>query len=565
MPVIRTLPEPLKNKIAAGEVIERPASVVKELLENSLDAGSSRVRVEVERGGRKLMRVSDDGSGMDREDALLSIERHATSKLGSEEDLFNIRTLGFRGEALPSIASVSRLRLLTAPRGSKDGVSLRAEGGEVAEVRDAPAVGTTVEVRDLFFNTPARRKFLKRDSTELAHIIEAVTRLAISHPGVGFTLAVDGQETMALPRASGHRERLMQIYGSEFVESLCPLERAAGDMRAEGFVSREENFRQTRSNQMVFINGRPVRDPSVSHAIYSAYGGALPSDRHPPFFLFLEMEPSRVDFNVHPAKREVRFADKEAVYRFVRAAAQDALRKAMPAPPEAASGDFPGAPAAQGTVPPGGTGAGYPLPGPAWSSMVSESLPMGPAFGQGGFFYLGDAFVALCQGEGLTIIDHHAAHERVLYERLLGGVRVESRRLLFPRQVRLSPREYAAVLEHREMLNQMGIEVDDFGRDTVVVRSLPAPMAEADIRGILSDAASRMLEGSSPGQDLRAAVAARIACHSSIRGRKVLGPEELSALLGDLENTSDPGHCPHGRPTRLYFSLDDLRKLFKRK
>lgn len=559
MPLIRTLPEALANKIAAGEVIERPASVVKELVENSLDAGCASVRVEVRRGGRKLIRVSDDGSGMDREDALLSIERHATSKLSGEEDLFNIRTMGFRGEALPSIASVSRLRILTAPRGAREGVSLDSEGGKVKEVRDAPAVGTTVEVRDLFFNTPARRKFLKRDSTELMHVIDAVTRLALSHPGVGFTMVSDSQETMGLPRASGHKERLMQLYGAEFTEGLAALERASDGIRVEGFLATGENLRRTRSNQMVFINGRPVREPSVSHALYSAYEGGLPGDRHPPFFVFLEMDAARVDFNVHPAKREVRFEDKDSVYRFVRAAAADALRRAAPAPPA------PGGPAFGGTCgPEAATGAAYSASGPSEAAGVSESLPLSGQWEGRSFIYLGEAFVAFSQAGGLTLIDHHAAHERVLYERLLDGAEVESLRLLFPRQVRLSPKEYAAVLEHRGMLSEMGMEVEDFGRDTVLVRSLPRAMAEADIGGVLSDAAARMLEGADPGQGLKAAVAARMACHGSVRGTRVLGPEALSALLRDLEAARDPEHCPHGRPTRLHFSLEELRKLFKR-
>lgn len=564
MPKIRVLPEELKNKIAAGEVVERPASVVKELLENSIDAASTAVTVEVLYGGRKLIRVSDNGSGMDREDALLSIERHATSKLQSEEDLFDIRTMGFRGEALPSIASVSRLRIVTAPEGSREGVSVEAEGGAVKEVRDSPALGTTVEVRDIFFNTPARKKFLKRDSTELTHIIEAITRLALSHPSIGFTLLSDGSETMGLPRASGLRERLLQVYGGEFVDGLVEFEKRDGTLGLHAFCAGAQNLRDTRAHQLVFINSRPVKEPSVSHALYSAYEGAIPRGKHPPYFVFIEMDPARVDFNVHPTKREVRFEDKDAVYRFVRRAAMEALRPPRPAA---------GGPSAytRGAVETGdiadaahvGAHGTPPASGPAMT--VSESLPLAYR-AELPHVYLGEAFVALSRrGGGLMLLDHHAAHERILYERLLKGLRLQSGRLLFPRQVRLSPREYMVVLENREMLSEFGMEIEDFGRDTVVVRSLPEAMREADLRGILSDAAGQIIEGARPGQPLREAVAARIACHGSVRGSQVLSSDELWALLRDLDEAEDPDHCPHGRPTRVLFSLEDLQKLFKRK
>jgi DNA mismatch repair protein MutL len=311
MSVIQVLPLELKNKIAAGEVVERPASVVKELLENSIDAGSTRIEVAVERGGRKLIRVSDDGEGMDAEDARLALQRHATSKLLSERDLFSITTMGFRGEALPSMASVSRMTLLSAPRGESLGVRIALEGGEVTEDTAAAARGTTVEVRDLFFNTPARKKFLKRESTELMHIVDTVTNLALSHPETAWTLTVDSEESMRLPRASGPRERIAQVYGSEFLEGLVE-----GSLENDGFaltalVSAPGNYRERRTHQLLFINRRPVRNPSVSHAVYSAYEGILPRDKHPVFFLFLSVEPSRVDFNVHPAKREAKFADGE--------------------------------------------------------------------------------------------------------------------------------------------------------------------------------------------------------------------------------------------------------------
>lgn len=562
MPRIQVLPTVLKNKIAAGEVVERPASVVKELLENSIDAGSTVVSVEVEKGGRKLIRVSDNGSGMDAEDAVLSLKRHATSKLASEEDLFRIKTMGFRGEALPSIASISRLTLTTALQGKGPGVKVEAEGGEVARVREVPSVGTAVEVRDLFFNTPARKKFLKRDATELMHVVDIVTRIALSHPPIAFSLRTEGKETMNLPRASGFRERLAQVYGSEFMDGLTEARMDVEGLGIEAFVSSPGNFRDARSHQLLFINGRTVRDPSVSHAVYAAYEGTLPREKHPIFVVFLRVDPSLVDFNVHPTKREVRFSDRDTVYRYVKRCIGDAIRAR---PPEdrgtaAFSADasriYGGADAAleRGSYTqerPEPSGIGEPL-----SLSYRAELP---------YIYLGETFVALADGGGLTLLDHHAAHERVLYERLLKGVELNSRQLLFPRQVKLSHGEYLAVLEHREMLFGFGLEVEDFGHDTVVVRSLPEALEEADFRGVLGDAAAEMRLGERPGRSLREGVAARMACHNSVRGTKVLGREALAALLSDLERTDDPEHCPHGRPTRVRYSIEGLRKLFKRK
>lgn len=556
---IKVLHEDLKNKIAAGEVVERPASVVKELLENSIDAGSTTIGVEVLYGGRKLIRVSDNGTGMDREDAFLSFERHTTSKLHSEDDLFNIRTMGFRGEALSSIASVSCLLLTTGD--STSGISIEVRGGKVSSIKDAPANGTCIEVRDLFFNTPVRKKFLKKDSTELMHIIEAVTRLALSHPETGFSITADGQETMNLPRASGLRERLAQVYGIEFLNGLLRLSHKAYGLEMEAFTSKPDNLRNTRVHQLVFVNRRPIKEPLISHALYSAYEGVIPRDKHPIYYIFMEVDPGRVDFNVHPTKREVRFQDKEAVYRFIKQGITEAVRTTIQDPARRAAvetaEDRP-------TAEPAGIAYVPASSGPPARSVL-EALPLTYSRTDMPYIYLGDTFIALSEGGGLTLIDHHAAHERILYERLLKGINLASSQLLFPKQAKLSPREYMVILEHRNMLFEFGMDIDDFGHNTVMVRSLPGAMVEADLRAVLSDIAGQLLEGVRPGQSLKEAVAARIACHSSIRGKKILSPEGLSALLGDLQETEHPGQCPHGRPTRVFYSLDELKRIFKRK
>ena len=573
---IRILDQQLANKIAAGEVVERPASVVRELLENSIDAGARNIQVDVERAGRKLIRVSDDGRGMDEADARLSVARHATSKIMEEGDLFKIGTMGFRGEALPSIASVSRLTIRTAPEGAEHGHEFEVKGGLAGELAPVATVGTTVEVRDLFFNTPARRKFLKRDSTELMHIVETVTKLALSHPEVGFTLTVGGQPTVGLPRAQDLRERLVQVYGTEFVDELVEVGRHDGPLKVHGFVSPPSRLRDRRTHQLLFINRRPVRDLSVSYAVFSAYDA--PRGLHPVFFVFLEVDPEIVDVNVHPAKQEVRFSDKSGLYRFVRRAVGEAVRplavefegEGELTSPEGQLGGSPaqgsGADVSAVSAVPENTEYSQTALG-SEAGGVSESLPagMGAFHADMPFVYLGETFIAYPDAMGgLSVLDHHAAHERVLFERLLRGLKIDSNRLLFPRQVQLSKKEHTVLLDNLDMFAEFGIEAEDFGGTSLLVRALPAPIDEADIRGILSEAAVAIAEGNRPGRNIQEAVAARIACHASVRGSTVLGSEEFNSLMSQLDRARDPEHCPHGRPTRLRFSLAELKKLFKR-
>jgi DNA mismatch repair protein MutL len=561
MPQVKILPPDLRNKIAAGEVIERPASVVKELIENSIDAVSTDILVEILNGGKRLIRVSDNGSGMDREDALLCVEPHATSKLVTEDDLFNIKTMGFRGEALPSIASVSKMKIVTGKKESCSGLSLELFGGEVKEIKDAPSAGTVVEIMDLFYNTPARKKFLKSNSTECFHIIDTVTKESLSHYETGFRLLMDHKETIHLPVASDLRERIMQIYGEEFLSGLIPIQAESEGLTMKSFVSKSDYFRNMKSHQFIFINKRPIKDQSLSHAVYKAYEGILPHDKHPVFFIFLNINPKKVDFNVHPTKREVRFEDKESVYRFVHTGIREAIRSdrteytrhfaEIPA-----AVPF-GQPVHSQGIPP------YPVI-PSGGSAISENLeflyrPHLP------FIYLGDTFIAVSGKGGLTLIDHHAAHERILYEKFFKGTSLNSHQLLFPQQVKLSPKEYLVILENIHMLSDFGIEADDFGHETIIVRSIPDALHDSDIRGVLSDIASCIIEGIPLEKSQKEALAARIACHSSVRGKEVLNQEEVSQLIADLEMTENPDQCPHGRPTRIFFSPDDLKKLFKRK
>jgi DNA mismatch repair protein MutL len=563
MPRVKVLPVELRNKIAAGEVIERPASVVKELTENSIDAGCSNITIEVLHGGKGLIKVADDGVGMEREDALLCLERHATSKLKDENDLFNITTMGFRGEALPSVASVSRMSLVSGPGDAASGVAIEISGGEIKEIKDFPARGTTVEVRDLFFNIPARKKFLKSDATELFHVIDAVTKEALSHWTVGFRLLTGKHETMSLVKAADARERIIQIYGLEFMEGLIETGSERPGMKLTAFVTKGDNFRNSRSHQYIFINGRPVKNQTISHAVYMAFEGILPRDKHPVFFLFLDVDPKRVDVNVHPTKREVRFENKDEIHRFVAAVLREAIRKErteyIEPFTEAPSSSSPFV-RGEGLVAESAPTA-YQSPS---QSLSSEPLELGyrPFLP---FIYLGDTFIAMAGKGGLTLIDHHAAHERILFESFLKRVNLNSHALLFPKQVKLSHKEYRVVLDNKGLLEELGMEIDDFGHDTLIVRSLPDSLKDADLRGILSDIASALLEGIQPFSSLQELLAARIACHSSVRGKEILHQEELQRLLSNLEKTENPDQCPHGRPTRIFLSLDDLKKLFKRK
>ena len=562
---IKILDPQVVSKIAAGEVVERPASVVKELIENSIDAKSTDIRVEVLSAGKRMIKVSDNGAGMEKEDALMCFERHATSKIDNENDLFNIRTMGFRGEALPSIASVSKVKLITGLKGSDSGVSMELTGGEKKEVKDSSFSGTSIEIKDLFFNTPARKKFLKTNSTELYHIIDIVTKESLSHYEIGFTLITENQETMLLPKASGFRERIMQIYGDEFLAGLIKVTAEYGGMKINAFVSSAENFRNSRTHQFIFINRRPVKDPSVSHAVYNAYEGILPKDKHPVFFLFLDIDPKKADFNVHPTKREVRFEDKEGIHRFVNVSIRDVVKeerteytKSFTETPDISCREH------IRPVSSRDKSAYYDSPVSRLNSNISENLELiyKPSLP---FIYLGDTFIAVSGKGGLTIIDHHAAHERILYEKFLKKINLDSHQLLFPQQVKLSHKEYRVILENKTLLYEFGIEADDFGHDTLIIHSLPDALDSADLRGILSDVASAISEGTHPDKSLKEALAARIACHASVRGKEILNREEFSRLIADLEKTEHPDQCPHGRPTRLFFTLDDLKKMFKRK
>lgn len=573
MSKIAVLPDLLINKIAAGEVIERPASVVRELLDNSIDAGATRIDVEVLHGGKKLIKVSDDGSGMERDDALLCFERHATSKIRSEDDLFDISTLGFRGEALPAIASVSKITLVSSTADSQTGIKIEIGVNQKKEMSDAPPFqGTAVEVRDIFYNTPARRKFLKTNPTELSHIIETVMQKAFAYPEISFSLIHNGSELLNVPPASGVKQRFVQLYGDELADEFLDAGKEGLGTKVCGFVSKPDFTRAGKSHQYIFINKRPVKNATVNHAVYKAYGDLIPGGRHPAYFIFLDIDPTKVDVNVHPAKREVRFEAPDEVHRIVEAAVYEALdpgtrREIHPLPEyHPGSGRTPQYPFSYPETPAVREQAAEAFTvsqDDFFSSSVQEMRR---------FFHVGDAFFAASTDDGMLIIDQHAAHERVLYEKFLSKTSIETELLALPLRVELPVREYSLIVEHKDFFHDLGMDLDDFGGNSIIIRALPKELKKADAKGLLIDLAAGILEQETNGikatvdrESLLKNIAARLACHRSVRGMDPLSSGELSQMMSDLDRTRDPDRCPHGRPTRILLSLNDLKKMFKRK
>ena len=602
MAKIHRLPPDLANQIAAGEVVERPASVIKELVENAIDAGSRRLTITVEFGGKKLIRVEDDGEGMDAEDARLAIERHATSKIRRADDLERISTLGFRGEALPSIASVSHFVLRTRARGADTGTEIRVNGGAVASVAEAGAPeGTSIEVSDLFYNLPARRKFLKSDGAEAAQVSRVVTQLALCYPEIGFTLTSAGRKVLQCPPVTGLRDRLYQLYGER--GDLIEVRRDRGDVKVTGYIAALAEQGPTRGPQHVFVNRRIVKDRTIAHAIIDSYSVASIKERSPEVHLFIEMPFDALDVNVHPTKAEVRFRDQSFMHEVIRRTLGDALGRG-PAPelvlqaptafapqpttlPLPASygttfpsrwtiaGTAPLAPTREGTIAPitegaigptieGAIGPTRDAIGPTSGSGIAPSIrPMMP-LGQ-----FRDTFIIAVDEEGIAIIDQHVAHERVLFERIterLTKGRLESQRLLDPLIVSLPASGRQALLAHGADLERLGFEIEEFGGDTVRVSAYPAALRAEDCDATLRSMAED-LEGLDRGTRVEEAIkriAATMACHAAVKANYPLTAEKMAHILDELRRTSYSTICPHGRPVMLRLTRREVEKNFQR-
>ena len=592
-PRIRLLPPQLVNQIAAGEVVERPASVVKELVENSLDAGARRIQVDVARGGVGRIRVRDDGCGLEAEELPLALARHATSKVTSLDDLEAIGTLGFRGEALPSIASISRLTLTSCRPGAEHGWQLRP--GEEAPVPAPHPPGTTVEVRDLFYNTPARRKFLKSERTEFRHIEQLLRRLALARFEVGFDLEHNGRAVLNLPATTddaGRERRLAELLGGAFVENCLALDHEAAGLRLQGWVAQPTFSRSQADMQYFYVNGRAVRDRLIAHAVRQAFQDVLHHGRHPAFVLYLSLDPRLVDVNVHPTKHEVRFRDSRLVHDFLYRTLDQALAAARPGhtPPPAAFTPAPtaGPPRSPATPPPRQEGLALGVaeqparyqaterwqrpadrgpvtpPAPSPEPAGDQPPPLGHAVAQ-----LHGIYILAENQQGLVVVDMHAAHERITYERLKRALAAEGIRrqpLLVPEAVKVSPGEADLGEAHRDLLVRLGLEIDRIDRETLVVRALPALLEGADATRLLRDLLADLSEYGSAErleQEINA-VLATMACHGSVRANRRLTREEMDALLRDIERTERSGQCNHGRPTWTQLSLAELDRFFQR-
>jgi DNA mismatch repair protein MutL len=589
---ITKLPEDLANQIAAGEVVERPASVVKELVENAIDAKATRITITVEYGGKKLIRVEDDGTGMDPDDARLCLERHATSKIKRADDLGAIVTLGFRGEALPSMASVSHFRLRTRARGSDSGTEIRVNAGIVESIVEAGGPeGTLVEVADVFYNLPARRKFLKSDAAEAAQVSRFVTQLALCYPEVGFTLISSGRKVLAVPPVASLSDRLYQLYGDR--QDLVGVDREFGGLRIHGFIAALAEQGPVRGPQHVFVNRRIVKDRTIAHAILDSYSVATNKERSPEVHLFLDIPPDRVDVNVHPTKAEVRFREQSMVHEVVRRALGDALGKG-PAPELTlhTSDVLPGRPL-QPSIPGALSGASFtsrwapPGPSPAYNPIPRYEPPTAPAaldapaapeaaaappstvrpmiaLGQ-----FRDTFIIAMDDEGLCIIDQHVAHERVLFERIMQRLtteNLESQGMLVPMVLELPAAERNALISRADALLKFGFEVEEFGGDSIKVTAMPAllPRDECDaaLRALADD-----LEGLDRGlrlEDSLKQIAATTACHAAVKANYPLTLEKMHHILEELRATAYSTVCPHGRPVMLRITRREIEKNFDR-
>jgi DNA mismatch repair protein MutL len=581
---IRLLPSDLANQIAAGEVVERPASVVKELIENAIDAGARRIQVYIELGGKRLVRVEDDGEGMSPDDARLSLERHATSKIQRADDLAAIHTLGFRGEALPSIASVSHFIMKTRLRGDIAGTEIRVNGGAVAAVQEiGTPEGTSIEVGDLFYNLPARRKFLKTDTGEATQVSRVVTQFALGYPEVGFALTSGPRTMFNWPAVSKFEDRLYQVFGER--PDLVPVGKALSGFNIKGVVAALAEQGPTRGAQNVFVNRRIVKDKTIAHAIIEAYSNASIKERSPEVHLFLEIPADRIDVNVHPTKAEVRFRDQSFIHEAVKHAVADAIGKGAvpelqllpnsyrdPEPiaqsiPNVLSGGIypsrwaePGASGTgtlgTGTFGTGTSGIGSPEP----IDAIKPMMPLGQ---------FRDTFIIAVDADGIAIIDQHVAHERVLFERVmekLSSGRLESQRLLEPMLVELSPEGRQALLSHADDLDRLGFGVDEFGGETLRVTGVPAVLGRDDavtaIRALAED-----LEGLDRGREVGDAlrrIAATTACHAAVKANYPLTHEKMMHILEELRRTAYSTVCPHGRPVMLRLTRREIEKNFQR-
>jgi len=597
LPKIRVLSDDLANQIAAGEVVERPASVVKELVENSIDAGATQIRIDIEGGGKKKIRIMDNGLGMERDECGLAFSRHATSKISRFEDIESIQSLGFRGEALPSIASVAKVRCTSARSESEGGRLIVVEGGEILEQKDVACPrGTTLEVAQLFYVTPARGKFLKGDSTEFSHITQVVTQQALAYPHIQFHLTHNGREVInTLPTDQLHY-RIAELFGADLAKSLLEVEAQSGDYQLRGFVSSPVYTRSNRNAQYCFINGRFVRDKVILHATQQGYSHLLPKGQHAAMFLYLTMDPRLLDVNVHPSKAEVRFAFQQDVHQFVAHGVRASLEKNQQvdltardeediplqgnrqpysprpnyqAPPWTDKAPIQGdlSQALRTMLAPDTGSTSHQVnwydkaPTPVASLIYSEFEPLGQ---------LDRSFIIMQGKQGLLVVDQHVAHERILYERFCAAAKnrkVEVQQLLFPVTIELSPGETEVLTPHLLRLLDLGLELEPFGKNGFLLRSVPAILKNGDHEKLIRETIEALPREAHDDvlNEKYEDVLIMMSCRNAIKVNHTLNLDQIRKLISDLEQTSMPYTCPHGRPISLLFDMDDILKKFLRK
>jgi DNA mismatch repair protein MutL len=569
MGLIRILSEKVASQIAAGEVVERPASVVRELIDNSIDSGASRILIKIENGGRNLIRVADNGAGMDRDDLLLCAERHATSKINELSDLFSVRTLGFRGEAIPSIAAVSRMAITSRTPDQLAGFRLKLQGGKINEIEETGApLGTTVEVKDLFFNTPARKKFLRSAPTETDHIVDTLSRIALPFTKLSFRLDDRDKILLSLPSVDSDVSRLSALFGHEVAGSMIPMMKEIQGLRLSGYLSPPEWDRARGDHLFMYVNRRSVRERLLTHAVIEGYGSRLMKGRYPYAVIFIEIDPVLVDVNVHPAKQEVRFHQNRLVHEAVKTVVEEILRQKAAALFRVPSSASEGAMERVGRIEePISEYASTPAevtisrePEPQVQLMIKESPVV---LGQ-----LKETYILCETKEGLLLVDQHAAHERRVFEKLkksYDSATLECQPFLIPPTVEFSPSESRTILKKMEELSQLGITLEHFGGSTFMVRSVPNILVDVHWESFLREILPLLEEqGAVKGDQVVESLLSLMACHGAIRAGQRLSKEEMIALVEQLDEVEVPTNCPHGRPVFKRLSFYEIEKMFRR-
>lgn len=596
---IRVLPETISSQIAAGEIVDRPASVVKELVDNSLDAGSSIIKVDVSEGGKRLIRVSDNGEGMTRADAQMACQRFATSKLSNVQDLLSIATFGFRGEALPSIASVSKFRLVTAKQEEAVGTLIQAEGGPVSSVEDyASSPGTRVEVEELFFNTPGRQKFLKSTPTEFSHICHVVQQAALSRHLTQFRLTHNNHLIFDFPPVGSLQDRLLQLYGTKLMDLMLPIDFERGVFAVQGIAINPYHTRTSRTPQEVFVNGRAIKNTTISHAVYEAYGSFLPKGRHPVFALLLQIDPSQVDVNVHPSKREVKFSTPDVVHRVVKEAVRRPLqRKSGMLPADASSAQPPVwthhpdsfeekadatrlSPLGSGestshtvTRNPASQDVDHLFPqetrGDEVAREAQASYVLEPDYTVRILGQMSHTYIVAQVGEEFHVVDQHTVHERVLFERLWRSwlkKNVQSQALLISEPVEVQPHTAALLQSALPELASLGLEMEPFGESAFVLRAVPALLGQMDYAALIQDLVDDLTEWKSLDSIEKRIrpILASMACQGAVQAGRVMAEPEMKLVLEDWVKEGFPMTCPHGRRVTMRFSMKELDRIFRR-